>query len=56
MAYFYCLSLVGNLIFLDFLQKKFYNIDHKTKGLHYLTTYDVFYFFFLNGPYPASFC
>ena len=29
MAYSCCFSLGGNLDFLDFLQKKFYNIDYR---------------------------
>ena len=29
MVYYCCFSLGGNLDFLDFLQKKFYNIDYR---------------------------
>ena len=33
MDYFYCFSLGGNLYFLDFLQKKFYNINSRTSNV-----------------------
>jgi len=31
MVYYCCFSLGGNLDFLDFLQKKFYNINYRTR-------------------------
>ena len=35
MVYYCCFSLGGNLGFLDFLQKKFYNINYRTSRIKY---------------------